>query len=330
MEKLDTIYIEEEIKNHQRTAQILSKLPGRRVIYIQRYGEIFNRKNQNFNLQKRRAALLLAKKYGPLIHKIKEESGVGMRENYYFSTLYNCPFDCSYCFLKGFFSSAFYTIFVNYEDFKREIEKISTPSFFFSGYDSDSLALDHLTDFSKEFIPFFANLPHFLELRTKSINNMPPFLESPLPSQNAVISYSLNPEKIIVEFEKKTPSLEKRLAALSKLSSRGWNVGIRFDPIIYHKGYKKSYKALFREVFQRIDLCKIHSVTIGAPRFFPSCYKKMWKKDKNNKILASLFENSRGIFAYQEEIEEELLAFSHQELKKYISPSKIFIYRDCS
>ena len=45
---IDTIYIEKEIKKHPRTLEILSKFRNVRTIAIDRYGEVFNRKNQNF------------------------------------------------------------------------------------------------------------------------------------------------------------------------------------------------------------------------------------------------------------------------------------------
>ena len=35
----------------------------------------------------------------------------------------NCVYDCSYCFLQGMFNSANYLVFVNYEDYFKEIEK---------------------------------------------------------------------------------------------------------------------------------------------------------------------------------------------------------------
>ena len=36
----------------------------------------------------------------------------------------NCIYDCNYCFLQGMFNSANYLVFVNYEDYFKEIEKI--------------------------------------------------------------------------------------------------------------------------------------------------------------------------------------------------------------
>lgn len=329
MKNLKVIYVEEKVKDHFRTKKILEKFLNCRVIPIDHYSEIFNRKNQNFSLQKVNPGLIIAQKDKNFIQKIKPQSGVGLTENYYFSPMLNCPFDCMYCFLKGFFRSAFYTIFVNYEDFKKEIEAIVSPSFFFSGYDSDSLAMDHITEFSKEFIPFFQKLPHMeLELRTKSIN-INSLLSLP-PSENIIIAFSLNPENIIEKIERKTPSLASRIHSIKILQNLGWKIGLRFDPLIYHKGYQKSYFDLFSTVFNAIDISKIHSVTLGALRYPSSCYTNMRKINNKNPLLAPLFQNSLKIFSYEEEKEMEMLSFSQKEVSSYVKNDKIFIYRDCS
>ena len=95
------------------------------------------------------------------------------KNNFYFSHLLNCLYDCRYCFLQGMYPSAHYVLFVNFDDFKRHIkektELSKEPSWFFSGYDCDSLALESVTGFAN-FLPFFRELPNaWIELRTKSV-----------------------------------------------------------------------------------------------------------------------------------------------------------------
>ena len=59
---INTIYVENEIKDHSRTLSILSKFKRSRIIYIHKYSEIFNKKKQSFRLQKKDPLLILAKK----------------------------------------------------------------------------------------------------------------------------------------------------------------------------------------------------------------------------------------------------------------------------
>ena len=60
---IETIYIEKQIKDHQRTKEILSKFKKKLdIIYCDHYGEIFNIKSQNFRIQKKNPLLSLQKK----------------------------------------------------------------------------------------------------------------------------------------------------------------------------------------------------------------------------------------------------------------------------
>ena len=67
-----------------------------------------------------------------------------------------------------------------------------------------------------------------------------------------VIAYSLTPDQTAATLEHKAPSVEKRLAALAELAERGWNVGLRFDPVLYELRYQDLYQRLFEDVFDRI------------------------------------------------------------------------------
>ena len=51
MKKL--IYIEKEVKEHPRTKAITNKFKNSKIIYIDRYSEVFNKRNQNFSLKKK-------------------------------------------------------------------------------------------------------------------------------------------------------------------------------------------------------------------------------------------------------------------------------------
>ena len=113
------------VKKHPRTKSILSKFKKARYIEIDRYGEVFNKRNQNFRIQKSNPALILAHKNDGFVLPAPEGFGIGASKNYYFSHMYNCIYDCRYCFLQGMYSSANYVVFVNFEDFDNEIQKIS-------------------------------------------------------------------------------------------------------------------------------------------------------------------------------------------------------------
>jgi spore photoproduct lyase len=108
-------------------------------------------------------------------------------------------------------------LFVNYEDFQRQIRDIcyqtpDQPIYFFSGYDCDSLALEPITGFAEAFLPLFAELPNaWLELRTKSTQIRSLLNRQPL--KQCVVAFSLSPDDVVEKVEAKAPSLDKRLEA---------------------------------------------------------------------------------------------------------------------
>jgi hypothetical protein len=99
----ETIYIEEGAKDLPLTQEILERFSNATKIPCHRYTEIFNRKAQNFRLQKLKPTLILANKFDKLILPTPEGYGIGARHNYYFSHMLNCIYDCRYCFLQGMY-----------------------------------------------------------------------------------------------------------------------------------------------------------------------------------------------------------------------------------
>ena len=58
----ETVYLEEDTKNDKNTIYILERIKFENLIYCKNYSEIFNPKNQNFRIQKKRPSVILAKK----------------------------------------------------------------------------------------------------------------------------------------------------------------------------------------------------------------------------------------------------------------------------
>ncbi len=324
---IKTIYIEKDIINHPRTVQIVSNYKKARMIICDTYQQIFNRKNQNYRIQKSCQSLILAKKHTKFVHQIKTNDTIGKKNNYYFSVSLNCPFDCQYCFLQGFYRSSNYVIFVNYEDFQKEIESITKENencCFFSGYDTDSLAINQMTNFIDNFYPFFKKIPnHLFEIRTKS-TAIAPLLEKE-SIDNCVIAYSLNPEEIINSLENKAPSLDNRLNAIRELQKSNWKIGLRFDPIIFHDEFDKTYQKFFQKVFSEIDKDKIHSITLGTARL-PSVYYNNMRRTKTNSLFLSSLYKKKDSNCMTYERQEDIISFCKENILNYFDENKLFIH----
>lgn len=327
---INLIYVEDEIKNHPRTKEICSQFPKATLVSCSRYGEIFNLRAQNFRLQKRRPALILAKKHDHFVLPMPSYcSGIGSLHNYYFSHMLNCIYDCRYCFLQGMYQSAHYVIFVNYEDFQQAIaEKIALshePSYFFSGYDCDSLAFDRISRFSGSFLDFFSKHENaYIELRTKSVQ-----VASLLKRQaisNCVVAFSFTPYEI-VHLENKVPGASERLKAAVRLGGQGWKLGLRFDPLVYFKDYRRAYRRLFENIFSEINPRHLHSVSIGPIRFPKEIFDRIIRLYPDEKLFAAGLNNDHGMVSYGKGIEEEMSSFCIKELKKYVSNSVLFSFK---
>lgn len=325
---IETIYIEEAILQHPRVADIVARFPQARKITCGRYGEVFNPKAQNFRLQKQQPALILAEKYKNFALPAPVGYGIGATRNYYFSHMLNCLYDCRYCFLQGMYQSANYVLFVNYEDFQQDIRQlcIESPSenlHFFSGYDCDSLALEPVTGFAEQFLPFFATLPNaWLELRTKSTQVRGLLNQEPLP--RCIVAFSLSPDQIAEKVEAKAPSVARRLDALCKVQEQGWQIGLRFDPLIYQSCYRQQYRELFEQVFSRIDLNRLHSVSLGVFRLPENFFKKVHKLYPEEKLFAGPLISQQGMVSYKQELEHEMMHYCAEQLLNYIPADKFF------
>ena len=326
---IETIYIENQVKNHFRTKKILSSFKNKiDVIYCDHYGEIFNIKSQNFRVQKNKPALILAKKDGKKLHEIPKNFGIGGDKNYYFSHMLNCIYDCEYCFLQGKHMSAHYLLFINYEDFFLEIKKKlkinnSQKNYFFSGYDCDSLALDGITGFVDYFLPIFKkNKNAVLEIRTKSIqiNKILKYKSF----NNCVIAFSFTPENISKLVEHKVPSVKKRIDAMKKLVEKGWKIGLRFDPIVPACNFGKIYEELFKKIANSIPEKNIHSISFGMMRFPKKMFKKIIKENNDTKINNLSFENRNGIYTYSKVNEKKFENIIIGKLNKHLKNVPVF------
>jgi len=328
---IDTIYIEEEVLHHPRTLEICSRYPKANRIVCNHYGEIFNRNAQNFRLQKQKPALILAQKKNKYVLEAPQGYAIGGKYNYYFSHMMNCIYDCRYCFLQGMYNSAYYVVFVNYEEFSNEIVRVAekTPAedvYFFSGYDCDSLAFNPVTRFVEHFLPIFKKQSNaWLELRTKSTQVR--MLLDQDPIENCVIAFSFSPEESAKSLEHKTPSIQKRLDALVKLQQKGWKTGLRFDPLLFQPDFEKSYGALFAEVFKSVEVENLHSVSMGVFRMPNSFFQKIINLYPDEKLFAGPLERNSAMVSYKTELEEEMMVSCTKRLLEYIPDN---VYFPCS
>ncbi|MFQ5525798.1 MAG: radical SAM protein [Thermoanaerobaculia bacterium] len=322
------VYVEEGVGGHPRSLDILRRLGKAERVECSRYTEIFNRRAQDFRLQKLRPALVLAEKHRGHVLPAPIGYGVGGQHNFYFSHMLNCVYDCRYCFLQGMYRSANYVLFVNYEDFfealdRRLAETPSEDAWFFSGYDCDSLALDSLTGFANAFLPFFAARPRaWLELRTKSTQIRALLARSAIP--NCVVAFSFTPKRAHEQLERGVPSIRKRIEAMAELASRGWRLGIRLDPLLWQDDFERAYVRLLDQILEAVAVHDLHSVSLGPFRLPPDFHRRMRRLMPDERLFASGLESAGGVVSYPKELEREITGSVLSELERRLPHEIIF------
>ena len=219
----------------------------------------------------------------------------------------NCPMDCSYCVLQGYLNNPFLTLYSNWDDLLQEIEtflSIHSDPFLRLGTGelSDSLAIDSIFPLSQVLIPFFAERNQgILELKTKSAE-----IDHLLHldhREKTVISWSLNPSKMIEEEEMRTAPLSKRIDAAWKCQEAGYPLGFHFDPIIDHEGWERGYQETILQIFKRIDPKRVIWISLGGFRYPPQLKAIVKERFPRTQIfLGELFPGKDAKFRYLKEI----------------------------
>lgn len=257
------LYIEKSLKNNLQANKILEKYSNADVIWIDNHKNIFDK-----NIAWEREKSIILAKWKNFIQNAPDWYWFAWTNAFFLKNSINCVYDCDYCYLKWAFKNSDLLFFLDYETMKNEvINTINKQTnwevnrFYSSDY-SDNLATDNLTDFTSEFVPFFETLENTkLEIRTKS-NNIWNLLKLN-PAKNTEIAFSLNPSEVVEMYEHKTTSLDERIKSINTLLDAGWNVGIRFLPLVEIEDYQEIYDNFLNYLKWKIDFSRINSVFIG-------------------------------------------------------------------
>ena len=316
------VYIESEIREHPRAQKLLQRLKNLPVIEIEHYGEVFNPRAQNFRLQKKNPAIIIARKNKGQVLAAPDGYGLGGAHNYYFSHMLNCIYDCRYCFLQGMYQSAHQLLFINYEDFGEQMQRVAAshqgePVWFYSGYDCDSLANEPMTRFTDYFIPLVASIDNaWMELRTKS-TQVRTMLKMP-PCERVITAFSFSDQVSHSKLEHGVPSIARRVDAMRRLIDAGWAIGLRFDPVVYHRDYQQAFVSLLEQIFATIDPGSLHSVSLGSFRLTRDHFRRVSRLYPEEPLFAQKMDLNNGIISYPLEREREMIEFCETQLMQHI------------
>jgi spore photoproduct lyase len=179
--------------------------------------------------------------------------------------------ECSCCYLQEYLAdNPALKVFANVNDLLREAGQLLSRhrQFFFrigTGEITDSIALDPYIGFCAEVVPFFAEQPNvLLELKTKS-DCVEGLLDLD-PKGRIVVSWSMNPQRVIDEDERLTASLEERIAAARRCQEAGYKLGFHFDPMVEYPGWEADYRDMVERLFASVDFRKVAWTSLGVLR----------------------------------------------------------------
>ncbi len=328
--KFSHIYVEKDILHHKRTEEILQYFSKSTVIVVNDYRDVFNRKKQSHSLQKESQNLILAKKKKDFLYKGSPVCQSFDQEHFYYSSsMMNCIYDCEYCFLKGMYPSGNLVVFVNIEDFFKEVEEIlkEHPVYLCVSYDTDMLALEPIFHYGKlwsEFCHTHEDLT--IEIRTKGTGSSD--WKKIQVSERVILAFTLSPTYVAEEYEHGTPSLKQRIEMIQQAMKLGFPVRICFDPIIVFPQYEQAYKDMIHLVTKEIDLTKVKDISVGSFRISKNYMSDMRKQYPNSSVLQYPYVCEKGFYHLPNELLDKVEHIVLDELLKVISEDKIYQWED--
>jgi spore photoproduct lyase len=127
----------------------------------------------------------------------------------------------------------------------------------------DPLAVDYITGFAKQIIPFMPeHAPGTRLLFLTKSDCVDDILHLDHGGQS-IISFSVNTDTVFQKLEHRTASPEARLTAAVKAQKAGYEVRLRIDPVIFYSTWEEDYISLVDNIFEYVQPTRI---TIGEYR----------------------------------------------------------------
>lgn len=322
------IYVEKRAFSYPATEIILQKFPRAEVISISHYKDIFNRKKQDRNWQRKYPSLILAVKDAPYLYEGPDIcQSFSCDRFFYTSFLIGCPFDCEYCYLQGMYPSSFTVAFVNIDDFQKAILETLNESpkekvYIAASYDTDILAFHNTYPYLDLLYPYLQEKKNLLfEVRTKAAPAR--FFSGHAPAPSLIYAFSLAPDEVISRYEKNTPSLSARLKAIQNAQENGFTVRICLDPIFAREDLLPFYPDFFRRVFTELNPDKIRDVGYGFFRMNDTFFRRIRKKSPDSGLFLQDFPNA-AIVTYEKDLRTQVKKEHLDILSSFIDRERIF------
>jgi spore photoproduct lyase len=321
------------INNKLRAKQIASRA-GLPLIWLDKAPGINGERGLE-KIRAERGVLLLRERTSPFIEQFKHP--IGRCAKFYKLTAYNnCNFWCEYCYLYlTFRTQPVSTHFINYEKMFDEIIKFDrskTPKslrVLNLGELGDPLAVDYITGFAKQIIPFMpGHAPGTRLLFLTKSDCVDDILHLDHGGQS-IISFSVNTDTVFQELEHRTASPEARLLAAAKVQKAGYEVRLRIDPVIFYSTWEEDYVSLVDNIFEYVQPTRI---TVGEYRPSNGLANHISSRFPDSpllKINRSLVKEEKKL-RYPKDLRIKMFGTIIEEIKKHSSDIDIALCKEQS
>jgi len=220
-----------------------------------------------------------------------------------------CPYKCSYCFLQATPSYVFGryplqgALFENWKDMLQEVESWlahPVPRLLLIGELQDGLAFDGAykrfagRSLTEMLVPLFRRQKqHRLVFLTKSTCMQ--HLRRMEPTDNVVLSWSVNAETAGRRWERGAPLPSRRLDAAKEMKGLGWPVRLRLDPMIPFDSWRDEYGT----VVDSVNEIGPEMLTIGALRASPTLQAHARRNGRDSSVFDLLDKKDPSGFKYR-------------------------------
>lgn len=329
------IWIDRQVLDSPITANVLRQLPDVPTTVLDAPSAVTTLTMQASRMTSSKKTLYLAAQAGRFV---RDCPGASSREaasqlccGYMIvDVVYNCNYDCTYCYLQHYVNAPYLTVYANVTDLFDELATVlraRAPQLvrLGSGEFSDSLSLDPLTGFSRLLMPFLRQFSNVLfEFKTKS--DLVDQLLDLDPQGRAMVSWSINPEPVVQREEHKTASLAARLRAAQRCRDAGYKIGLHFDPLLYYPGWEAEYEPFVAQVFGALAPQDIAYMSMGSLRFAPGLKKVVQERFPSNRLMsAELFPGADGKLRYFKPLRIEMYTKMLGWLQRYMPKPPLYL-----
>lgn len=251
-----------------------------------------------------------------------------------------CEGICEYCYLNTQLGKKPYTrIYVNVEEILNQAALLISQrkpeiTLFEAAATSDPVSVEPYSGSLARAIEFFAEQEYGRLRFVTKFTHVDSFLELDHRGHTR-IRYSINSNRVIRAYEHRTPNLQQRLQALSRVIEAGYPSGVLIAPVILVPGWQRDYRELLHQLADYLvySLEMDFAFEIISHRFtararsnilevFPQTDLPM---DENTDRKYKYGQFGYGKYVYTDDLLEEMKAFFTEEIHR-LFPQAVINY----